>query len=548
MSRYDDPDALRRFQEAIDNFTLSRYEPPTKAKKQDVTETVAAAGVEEPVSDLTSSLQSLEIPAHMYRATHDVRQAFSGADAHDASAWEDNLSTSPVSPEAFHDTASNTEAELYGQGTAHAKKNNFASYEISGMQAPPPTPESNKQSAATSNGNANGSSKSAPAGTVAERRRLHMNNSIHAPVSEGHSLDASYKTSALGSSWDSVLPLELKQMTPWDVTNTGGRSPLNAEAPEFYPAKPEKLEFKKISVRSPPPSKDLDVDAKAFQDAVLAFSAAYNKRARAADAQAEVRYTREIPKMEAVEDLHVEGLDSHQRGVVQACARAGCLQANVAKALDLPVEDVSPPGKGVKEFQLPRVPAQVSTGSGAPRSAPQPDTQRITEHTTYFAAWPSTQARAKPAAKIRRVRITHLPFPPPANTAHFIASLLYGGKIEDIRAGISFAEVLFVDAEACERFCKDTENGLVYGVVGGREKFVLTDMARDVDVLASRIGEVIEGGGRRCVGAIGLDLEIKLEDLEKRGALAGLRMLHVVDETTEKGVSRSLHVALEGEG
>jgi hypothetical protein len=153
----------------------------------------------------------------------------------------------------------------------------------------------------------------------------------------------------------------------------------------------------------------------------------------------------------------------------------------------------------------------------------------------FFDSWPTVEKRSGPPTSIRRAKITCLPVD---SNPKFVASLVYGGKIESITVGSSSADVLFVEPNACKRFCDENANGISYGKE--KHQFVLVDAAKEPEVLSSRIRELVDNGGTRVVRAIGenRDLDLDLKKLLSRREVQGLKMDHFLDEILENGARK----------
>jgi hypothetical protein len=87
MSAYDDPDLLRKFREAMSRVQIGRYAPEGVAQvqgdkklggetAQGDTHVVGLDASEDGM--LAESTASLEVPQHMIRGTHDLRQNYTG--------------------------------------------------------------------------------------------------------------------------------------------------------------------------------------------------------------------------------------------------------------------------------------------------------------------------------------------------------------------------------------------------------------------------------------------------------------------------------------
>ncbi|MCJ1390118.1 hypothetical protein MMC18_002976 [Xylographa bjoerkii] len=155
-------------------------------------------------------------------------------------------------------------------------------------------------------------------------------------------------------------------------------------------------------------------------------------------------------------------------------------------------------------------------------------------HETYFTRYPPPERRENTVARVRRAIISGLPIP---SSSKFVASLVYGGLVENIvMKPNGIAEVLFVKPDECFRFCDDNKNGLVYGKGvyekhKNRDLFVLVKPHADVDVVGGKLGELILQGATRCVRVVWVDLDYTTHDLWKLAEGKNRKVEHIVDTT-----------------
>lgn len=128
------------------------------------------------------------------------------------------------------------------------------------------------------------------------------------------------------------------------------------------------------------------------------------------------------------------------------------------------------------------------------------------------------------AARIRKVIISGLPLEP---TATLVASLVFGGPVENISLGKSSAFVLFIHAEDCQKYYNTTKNGVVYGKEGGKELFAVVELGKDVDVIGGKLQSLIDQKATRCVRVNGADEKFTMAELielanSKRRRLEGI--------------------------
>lgn len=144
------------------------------------------------------------------------------------------------------------------------------------------------------------------------------------------------------------------------------------------------------------------------------------------------------------------------------------------------------------------------------------------------------------AAKVRKVVIKDLPRD---STANFVASLVYGGPIEEIQirpsaAGHLSAAVRFMNAGDCMKFYEDTSNGLVYKTdAKGRELVLFVELSKDVDVIGGLLERWIASGVTRCVRAVGVESKWNLDKLVEIAERKNRKVEKVVDGQNAGGVS-----------
>ncbi len=207
------------------------------------------------------------------------------------------------------------------------------------------------------------------------------------------------------------------------------------------------------------------------------------------------------------------------------------------------------------------VESKIITGSADKKPlADAPSQSEDLEHEIFFNTWPKLEERSRPgefrqkicpamganrqtAAKVRKVIIKDLPR---GSTATFVASLVYGGPIEEIHvrssaAGELSAAIRFMNAEDCIRFYNETSNGLVWQKDStGHELFVFVELSKDVDVVGGLLQGWILSGVTRCVRAVGIDAEWGMEGLLKIAERKNRKVEKIVDGQNPGGVSTQL--------
>lgn len=152
-------------------------------------------------------------------------------------------------------------------------------------------------------------------------------------------------------------------------------------------------------------------------------------------------------------------------------------------------------------------------------------------------------ANLQEAAKIRKVVIKGLPH---GSTATFVASLIYGGSIEEIHvrpsaAGDLSAVIRFMDAGDCMKFYNETSNGLVYKKdAKGREFVLFVELSKDVDVVGGLLQGWILSGVTRCVRAVGVETHWGMDALLRIAERNNRKVEKIVDGYNPGGVSISV--------
>ena len=125
---------------------------------------------------------------------------------------------------------------------------------------------------------------------------------------------------------------------------------------------------------------------------------------------------------------------------------------------------------------------------------------------------------------------------------------MYGGPIEDLSINTSpsgriSARVRFVNAEDCKSYYDQTSNGLVYGKNNRKEELVVfVQLAKDVEVVGGLLGSWIEQDVSRCVRAIGVEKDWKIDSLKKRAEEKDRRLEGISDTINPAGVSSLLPI------
>ncbi|MCJ1465500.1 hypothetical protein MMC07_004118 [Pseudocyphellaria aurata] len=152
------------------------------------------------------------------------------------------------------------------------------------------------------------------------------------------------------------------------------------------------------------------------------------------------------------------------------------------------------------------------------------------ENQIYFSAWGKPEQRKKPAAKIRKV-ILGVSSP----TASLVASLVWGGIIEEIQVKSSSADVLFADGDDCQTYFEATAGGIKY-TRDGRDTVVSVEKGRDVDVISGRLDTYLQRGFTRCVRAVDVLETFTLADLWTKAKLKNRKVEGIQVAKNEAGL------------
>ena len=143
------------------------------------------------------------------------------------------------------------------------------------------------------------------------------------------------------------------------------------------------------------------------------------------------------------------------------------------------------------------------------------------------------------AAQIRTVQLSGLPVRP---TIAFVARLVFGGPLEQIRVSNSptntTASVVFLYDADCKKFYDETSNGLVYGKDDGdREKVAWVSLGKDVDVVSEKLMQYMAMDYSRCVKVVPLDKDYEKSFLWEYASEKGRRVGDIELGKTKGGVS-----------
>ena len=127
-----------------------------------------------------------------------------------------------------------------------------------------------------------------------------------------------------------------------------------------------------------------------------------------------------------------------------------------------------------------------------------PSTELKRDGALYFSSWGAPQQRDRAAARTRKVILTSTPaFDNPS--PQLIASLVFGGLLEQILTTSNSASVTFLNADDCQNYYNSTANGIKHG----KTHVADVRLSNEVDVIGGRLQALIDKEATRCVRAVG---------------------------------------------
>ncbi|KAI9045073.1 uncharacterized protein KD926_010396 [Aspergillus affinis] len=155
-----------------------------------------------------------------------------------------------------------------------------------------------------------------------------------------------------------------------------------------------------------------------------------------------------------------------------------------------------------------------------------PDEEENRENLTTFETWGTPASRAKPAARVRTVIIRGLPSTWATPTK--VLSLVHGGRIENVCVSPrGIAHIRFCEADACLAFYEKYPNGI--DLDKSRKVTVFVDMGKDVDVISSQLSFNLSVGATRVVRAVGVDLEVTMQQMIDLATAQNRKIEKIVD-------------------
>ncbi|CAL8580834.1 hypothetical protein XPA_006551 [Xanthoria parietina] len=159
------------------------------------------------------------------------------------------------------------------------------------------------------------------------------------------------------------------------------------------------------------------------------------------------------------------------------------------------------------------------------------------EGALYFKAWPKLEERGtRTAARVRKIMLVGIPS---GATPNLVASFVFGGPLERIHVADSSAFVTFLRGEDAAKYYEATGNGLDYKK-DGVQHVIVTEMTSEVNPVGGILREYIEKEFTRCVRAIGVGAEWTAMALHELAAPKGRKVEKIVD-----GLNASKASALE---
>ncbi|KAL8953558.1 MAG: hypothetical protein Q9222_000553 [Ikaeria aurantiellina] len=149
------------------------------------------------------------------------------------------------------------------------------------------------------------------------------------------------------------------------------------------------------------------------------------------------------------------------------------------------------------------------------------------EDAMYFKAWPKVEQRSsRSGVQVRTIVLTGLPT---GSTPTLISSFVYGGPLESIRVGRSTAFVTFLRAEDATKYYDDTANGLMYKDDRGVEFCIMTEKQQEADPISGILREWTEKEFTRCVRVVGVDEEWTTKALHETASRKGRKVEKIID-------------------
>lgn len=119
-----------------------------------------------------------------------------------------------------------------------------------------------------------------------------------------------------------------------------------------------------------------------------------------------------------------------------------------------------------------------------------------------------------------------------------IASLVWGGMIDEIIIKAKSAEVIFASAEDCDKYYDIGRKGIPYKRKGSDKiQIAYVDKGTDVNVIGGLLQTYLDQGFTRCVRVTNVPAEITLPQLQQKAGLKGRRLEGIEDGNLSTRVS-----------
>lgn len=117
-----------------------------------------------------------------------------------------------------------------------------------------------------------------------------------------------------------------------------------------------------------------------------------------------------------------------------------------------------------------------------------------------------------------------------------MASLVFGGPLEQIYVKGRTAQVIFLHAKDCQKYYDATANGVDY-TFEDQQGVAQVAKGADVDVVSGQARTFIELGFTRCIRATDIGNDYTIAKLKEKAAYKGRSVQDVTIGTNESGVS-----------
>lgn len=119
-----------------------------------------------------------------------------------------------------------------------------------------------------------------------------------------------------------------------------------------------------------------------------------------------------------------------------------------------------------------------------------------------------------------------------------IASLVWGGTIDEIIIKTKSAEVIFASADDCDKYYDINRNGIPYKRKGSDKiQYAIVDKGPDVNVVGGILQTYLDQGFTRCVRVTNTPAGCTLTELQQKARRKGRRLEGIEDGNLSTGVS-----------